>query len=74
MNTVERAKELARANGMTLLQLAKLCRVSYTTLKSAETRHSQLSVNTIELICAGLHISLSDFFAEPGSSPIFKIT
>ena len=64
MNTVERAKELARARGMTLSQLAKHCGISYSTLKSAEERHSQLSVDTIELICSGLHMPLSDFFAE----------
>lgn len=64
MNTVERAKELARARGMTLSQLAKLCSISYSTLKSAEERHSQLSVDTIELICSGLRMPLSDFFAE----------
>ena len=64
MNTVERAKELAHARGMTLSQLARLCSISYSTLKSAEERHSQLSVDTIELICSGLRMPLSDFFAE----------
>ena len=64
MNTVERAKELARARGMTLSQLAKHCSISYSTLKSAEERHSQLSVDTIELICSRLNITLSEFFAE----------
>ena len=68
MNTVERTKELARTRGLTLSQLAALCSISYTTLKSAERRHSQLSVDTIELICAGLHMPMSDFFAETGRS------
>ena len=68
MSTVERTKELARARGLTLFQLAKLCRINYNTLKAAEERHSQLSVDTIELICAGLHMPMSDFFAETGRS------
>ena len=64
MNTVERAKELAHDRGMTLSQLAKLCNISYTTLKSAEERESQLKVDTIQLICSRLNITLSEFFAE----------
>ena len=62
MNTIQRVKELAAAHGMTLFQLAKLCDLNYNTLKSAEERHYQLSVDTIEIICAGLHMPLRDFF------------
>ena len=62
MDTLKRAKELAGARGMTLSQLARLSGISYTTLKSAEDRHNQLSIDTIELICKGLHMSLRSFF------------
>ena len=51
MNTIQRVKELAASHGMTLFQLAKLCDLNYNTLKSAEERHYQLSVDTIEIIC-----------------------
>ncbi len=62
MDTLKRAKELAGARGITLSQLARLSGISYTTLKSAEARHNQLSIDTIELICKGLHMPLRSFF------------
>ena len=64
MNTIERVHELADERNISLFTLSKICQVPYSTLKNAETRNSQLTVDTIELICTGIGISLSDFFAE----------
>lgn len=63
MNTVARAKELALERNLTFFKLANLCDIAYTTLKSTEARGGQLNVDTIERICTGLGITMSEFFA-----------
>ena len=63
MDTMAVVKILAAERDMTLFQLAQLCRVNYSTLKNAEDRHGQLTVDTIERICDGLHMPMSAFFA-----------
>ena len=63
MNTMERLAELTAQRGMTLFQLAQKSNISYNTLKSAKTRGGQLSVDTIEVLCGALDITMSDFFA-----------
>lgn len=62
MNTVARTIELGRQRNMTLFQLARFCDVPYSTLKNAEIRNGQLSVDVIERICDGLGIPLAKFF------------
>ena len=64
MNTIERVLELANERNLSLFSLSKQCQVPYSTLKNAEVRQTQLAVDTIELICSGIGISMSDFFAE----------
>ncbi len=64
MNTIARVKELADERNLTLSDIASICKVPYNTLKSAEKRGSQLAVDTIELICVGLQLTLADFFTE----------
>lgn len=66
MNTVARVQELADERGLTLFKLASLCEVPYTTLHNAKKRQTQLNVDTIEQICKGLRITMSDFFTERG--------
>ena len=61
-NTVERVNELAEERNMSLNKLCSVCDVSYSTLKMAKSRGSQLSVDTIERICKGLHITFGEFF------------
>lgn len=67
MNTGERAAELAEKNNLSLLELSRLCGIGYSTLKTARSRGTQLSVDTIECICKGLGITLAEFFTEPTS-------
>ena len=65
MNTIERAKELSQEHGLaTLFKLAEHCGISYCTLRNTERRNGQLQVETIERICQGLGITMSEFFAE----------
>ena len=65
MNTIARVMELADERNLSLFKLSQLCDVSYSTLKNAEMRGSQLGVPTIERICVALGVTLSEFFAEP---------
>ena len=64
MDTIARVKELARERQLTMYQLAERCDVAYNTLKNAENRGGQLSVDTIERVCGGIGIPLSVFFEE----------
>lgn len=66
MNTMVRVRELVDARQISLYRLAQLCDISYSTLKNTEKRNGQLTVDTIERICEGLGIPLSEFFAEEG--------
>ena len=63
MDTMARVRELAEERNLSLHGLAKVCDVPYSTLKNTEQRSGQLTVDTIERICDGLGISLSEFFA-----------
>lgn len=63
MNTIERAKELANERNLTLFKLAKLCGISPSIFTNCERRGGQLTVDTIERLCMGINISMSEFFA-----------
>ena len=65
MNTITRVYELLDDRALSLTKLAEMSGVAYSTIKMAESRNTQLSVDTIERICNALRITLSEFFAEP---------
>ena len=65
MKTTTRVYELIADRNMSLTKLAELSGVAYSTIKMAENRNTQLSVDTIERICHALGITMSEFFAEP---------
>lgn len=65
MKTTTRVYELIADRNMSLTKLAELSGVAYSTIKMAENRNTQLSVDTIERICNALGITMSEFFAEP---------
>ena len=67
MNTIARVMELAGERNLTLFRLAQLCSVPYSTLKNTVKRGGQLQIETIELVCQGLGISLAEFFTEKGA-------
>ena len=47
MSTVERVYKLAADRGLSVYQLAKRSDVPYTTIKAAEHRGNQLTVDTV---------------------------
>lgn len=65
MNTITRVYELLDDRALSLTKLVEMSGVAYSTIKMAESRNTQLSVDTIERICNALGITLSEFFAEP---------
>ncbi len=67
MDTIARVKELAAERNLSMLKLARVCDVPYSTLKNTEKRSGQLTVDTIERICVGLDIPMSLFFTERGA-------
>ena len=62
MDTIARLKELTEERDISLYQLSKICDISYSTLKNAESRNGQLSLDSIERICFKLDIPLYEFF------------
>ena len=64
MNTVERTTELAYGRNMSLLHLAQISGVNYSTFASARRRNTQLKIETIERVCEALGIQLKDFFDD----------
>ena len=62
MTSMERVHELLQQRDMSLLRLAKLGDISYSTFRTTEKRHGQLSVDTIERVCRTLGITMSQFF------------
>lgn len=63
-NTVERVYQLMDDSGMTMATLCNKCGLNRSTIANQRSRNGQLSLDTIELICQGLDITLSEFFAE----------
>ena len=62
MNTIQRLYELMRERNLSLNKLANLSGIKYSTLQMAVKRGGQLSIDTIERICAGLDMPLVSFF------------
>lgn len=69
MNTVERVYDLIEERDISLYQLARMSGVSYSTVKTTEKRGGQLTVDTIERICAALQITMSEFFSVEVKHP-----
>jgi len=64
MDTVNRVNELIHERNISLYKLSQLSDVPYSTLKDTMKRGRQLSVDTIEMLCAGLQISMAEFFTQ----------
>lgn len=67
MDTLQRVYDLINERNMTLYQLAIISDISPSTLRNTRKRNGELKVETIEKICAGLGITLCEFFAEENS-------
>lgn len=64
MDVLERLRELLRERSWTEYRLAKECGLSESTIHNIYRRNAQPSIYTLETICKGFGITLSQFFAE----------
>ncbi len=62
MDTIERLKEIAADRSLSFYKLSQICDIPYSTLKNAEMRNGQLSIDSIERICEKLGIPVYSFF------------
>lgn len=64
MDTNEKLKQILKDRGWTTYQLSAKSGLSHTTLANVFRRNTVPSISTLEKICAGFGITLSQFFAE----------
>lgn len=64
MDTNNRLRRLLDERGWTEYRLAKQCGLSLSTIANIYRRNTVPSVATLEVICKGFGITLSQFFAE----------
>ena len=67
MDTLIRIREFMDARGWTEYRLAKESGLSQSTISNMFIRHTAPSVPTLEALCAGFGITLSQFFSESGN-------
>lgn len=64
MDVLERLRTLLDERGWTEYRLAKECGLSESTIANIFRRNSVPSITTLESICGGFGITLSQFFAD----------
>lgn len=64
MNTHQRLHQLLNEQGWTEYRLSKKCGLSESTIANIFRRNTTPSIATLETICNGFDITLSQFFAE----------
>lgn len=64
MDVLERLRVLLDERGWTEYRLAKECGLSESTIANIFRRNSVPSITTLESICGGFGITLSQFFAD----------
>ena len=64
MDTHERLRQLLANRGWTEYRLAKNCGLSESTIANIFRRNTVPSISTLETICSGFGITMSQFFAE----------
>ena len=64
MDTHERLRQLLDERGWTEYRLSKECGLSESTLANIFRRNTVPSISTLEAICSGFGITLSQFFAD----------
>lgn len=64
MDTNERLRQLLKERGWTEYRLSKKCGLSESTIGNIFKRNTVPSIPTLEIICKGFGITLSQFFAE----------
>ena len=64
LNTHERLRKLLAERGWTEYRLAKEAKLSESTIMNIFRRNATPSIPTLEAICTGVGITVSQFFAE----------
>ena len=64
MDTHERLRQLLRERGWSEYKLSKECGLAQSTIGNVFRRNTVPSVATLETICRGFGITMSQFFAE----------
>lgn len=64
METHERLRQLLNERGWSEYKLAKRCGLSESTVANIFRRNTVPSIATLETICSGFGITMSQFFAE----------
>ena len=64
MDTHDRLRQLLKERGWTEYRLAKNCGLSESTIANIFRRNTVPSIATLEAICKGFGITMSQFFAE----------
>lgn len=64
MDTNEKLRKMMRERGWSAYRLSKACGLSQSTLANIFKRNALPSIATLEQICQGFGITLSQFFAE----------
>lgn len=64
MDVHERLKEILNERGWSEYRLARECGLSDSTIHNIYRRNASPSIPTLEIICHGFGITLSQFFAE----------
>lgn len=64
MDTQQRLRQLLDERGWTEYRLSKKCGLSESTLANIFRRNTTPSIATLEAICKGFDITMSQFFAE----------
>lgn len=64
MDTNDRLKRLLEERGWSKYRLSKNCGLSESTISNIYKRNTVPSITTLEAICSGFGITLSQFFAD----------
>ncbi len=67
LQPIERIQELCNERGWSYYQLAKASGITYSTLNTMLNKQNMPSLPTLQKLCTGFGISITDFF-DPGYS------
>lgn len=74
INVTERIKKLCAAYSWTYYRLAKESGITYSTLSTMLNKGTMPSVPTLEKICNGFGISMSQFFLDDENTAMLTMT
>lgn len=72
MKTLDRIKNLLEKRGWTIYRLAKNADMSQSTLTNLFNRNYEPTIATLETICKGFGITMSEFFADEEQKVVFS--